>query len=56
MRELWRHLHIIVEASSAVAYAAVVERKLELGDAHVGIVLTGGNVDIDLLPWRPAVR
>jgi threonine dehydratase len=56
MRELWRHLHIIVEASSAVAYAAVVERKLELGDDHVGIVLTGGNVDIDLLPWRPAVR
>jgi threonine dehydratase len=51
MRELWRHLHIVVEPSSAVAFAAVLERKLELGGAHVGIVLTGGNVDLDALPW-----
>jgi threonine dehydratase len=51
MRELWRQLHIIVEPSSAVAFAAVLERKLDLGGAHVGIVLTGGNVDFDALPW-----
>jgi threonine dehydratase len=51
MRELWRNLRIIVEASSAVAYAAIVERRLDVGDAHIGIVLTGGNVDIDALPW-----
>ena len=51
MRELWQQLHIVVEPSSAVAFAAVLERKLELGGAHVGIVLTGGNVDLDALPW-----
>jgi threonine dehydratase len=51
MRELWRQLHIVVEPSSAVAFAAVLERKLDLGGAHVGIVLTGGNVDLDALPW-----
>jgi threonine dehydratase len=51
MRELWRHLRIIVEPSSAVAFAAVLERKVEVRGAHVGIVLTGGNVDIDALPW-----
>jgi threonine dehydratase len=51
MRELWRHLRIIVEPSSAVAFAAVLERKVEVQGAHVGIVLTGGNVDIDALPW-----
>ena len=51
MRDLWQQLRIIAEPSSAVAYAALAGRKLELGDAHVGIVLTGGNVDIDALPW-----
>jgi threonine dehydratase len=51
MRELWRQLHIVVEPSSAVAFAAVLERKLDFGGAHVGIVLTGGNVDLDALPW-----
>jgi len=51
MRELWRHLRIIVEPSSAVAFAAVLEHKVEVQGAHVGIVLTGGNVDIDALPW-----
>jgi threonine dehydratase len=51
MRELWQNLRIVVEASAAVPYAAVLERKLELRGAHVGIVLTGGNVDLDALPW-----
>jgi len=51
MRELWRQLRIVVEPSSAVAFAAVLERKLDFGGAHVGIVLTGGNVDLDALPW-----
>jgi threonine dehydratase len=51
MRELWQRLRIIVEPSSAVAFAAVRERKLDLQGAHVGIVLTGGNVDLDALPW-----
>lgn len=51
MRELWLNLHLIVEASSAVPYAAILERKLDLHGAHVGIVLTGGNVDLDALPW-----
>lgn len=51
MRELWQRLHIVVEPSSAVAFAAVRERLLPVADTDVGIVLTGGNVDIDSLPW-----
>ena len=51
MRELWQHLRIIVEPSSAVAYAAMLERKVDVQGAQVGIVLTGGNVDLDALPW-----
>jgi threonine dehydratase len=51
MRELWQNLRMLIEPSSAVPYAAILERKLEVRGAHVGIVLTGGNVDIDALPW-----
>jgi threonine dehydratase len=51
MRELWKHLRVIVEPSSAVPFAAVLERKVPVQGAQVGIVLTGGNVDIDSLPW-----
>jgi len=51
MRTLWQQLKIIVEASSSVPYAAVQEQLLELGGARVGIILTGGNVDLDQLPW-----
>jgi threonine dehydratase len=51
MRALWQNLRIIVEASSAVPFAAVLERSIDVQGAHVGIVLTGGNVDLDALPW-----
>lgn len=51
MRTLWQHLKIIVEASSAVPYAAVQAHQLDVSGARVGIILTGGNVDLDELPW-----
>ncbi len=54
MRALWTGLHVIVEVSSAVPYAAVLERRLQLTDERVAIVLTGGNVDLDSLPWITA--
>lgn len=51
MRELWARLRIVIEPSSAVAYAAIREKRLP-GDARrIGIILTGGNVDMDALPW-----
>ena len=51
MRSLWQHLKIVVEASSAVPYAAVLDQIIDVKDARVGIILTGGNVDLDSLPW-----
>lgn len=51
MRTLWQHLKVIVEPSSAVAYAAVLEDIVSVRGLRVGIVLTGGNVDLDALPW-----
>jgi threonine dehydratase len=51
MRTLWQHLKIIIEPSSAVPYAAVLENLVDVRDQRVGIILTGGNVDLDALPW-----
>ena len=52
MRTLWEVLKIIVEPSGAVAYAALVNGQLKLPGRRVGIILTGGNLDLDSLPWQ----
>ena len=36
---------------SAVAYGAILEGKIDCRGKRVGIILTGGNVDLDALPW-----
>ena len=51
MRTIWETMKIIIEPSAAVPYAAIVERKIDIGGKRVGIILTGGNVDLDALPW-----
>jgi threonine dehydratase len=55
MRTIWDVLKIIVEPSGAVAYAAIIENKsLSLGSARGGValLLTGGNLDLEHLPWQ----
>ncbi len=54
MRAIWETMKIIIEPSAAVPYAAIVEgsaSKIDIGGKRVGIILTGGNVDLDALPW-----
>lgn len=51
MRALWEMLKIIVEPSAAVPYAAIIEHRLDVAGQRVGIILTGGNLDLDSLPW-----
>jgi threonine dehydratase len=52
MRTIWEVLKIIVEPSGAVAYAALVDGQFkQVAGRRVGIVLTGGNLDLDTLPW-----
>ncbi|HEY0266055.1 MAG TPA: pyridoxal-phosphate dependent enzyme [Rhizomicrobium sp.] len=53
-RLVWEVLKIIIEPSSAVPVAALLEGKVNLADRKVGIILSGGNVDLDWLPWQPA--
>ena len=51
MRQLWEVMKIIIEPSGAVPYAAVSTGVLKLTGLRVGLVLTGGNLDLDRLPW-----
>jgi threonine dehydratase len=51
MRAIWEVLKIIVEPSGAVGYGALVDGQLDVPGRRVGIILTGGNLDLDTLPW-----
>lgn len=47
----WRRMKIVVEASSAVPLAAILAHKDRFAGKRVGVIITGGNVDLDALPW-----
>jgi threonine dehydratase len=51
MRFLWERTKIIVEPSSAVPFAAIMEGKINVAGKRAGIIISGGNVDLDALPW-----
>ena len=50
-RRLWEILKVIVEPSGAVGFAAVREHGTRFAGRKVGIMLTGGNIDLDSLPF-----
>lgn len=52
MRLTWDKLKLVIEPSAAVPLAALLERKLPVAGGRVGIVISGGNVDLDRLPWQ----
>lgn len=51
MRLIWERLKIVCEPSSAVALAAVLKKKDKFQDKKVGIIISGGNVDLSHLPF-----
>ena len=51
MRLIWQHMKVIVEPSAAVPLACLLEHKPDLTNKNVGIIFSGGNVDLDRLPW-----
>ena len=51
MRLVWERMKIVVEPSAAVPLSVLVENRIDVGGMRVGIVLSGGNVDLDRLPW-----
>jgi threonine dehydratase len=55
MHLLFETLKVVVEPSAAVPYAAVMEGRVATAGRRIGIILSGGNVDLDLpLPWARA--
>ncbi|GAP44589.1 threonine dehydratase [Lentimicrobium saccharophilum] len=55
MRLIWERMKIIVEPSSAVPLAAIIENKLNISGKRTGIILSGGNVDLENLPFKTTV-
>jgi threonine dehydratase len=51
MRLIWERMKIIVEPSASVPLGAVMARPDDFRGKRVGIILSGGNVDLDALPW-----
>jgi threonine dehydratase len=51
MRLVWERLKILIEPSAAVPVAALLENALPARGLRVGVILSGGNLDLDALPW-----
>ena len=51
MRRIAVHTNQLVEPSSAITLAAVLANRARFAGLRVGLVLSGGNVDPDRLPW-----
>ena len=51
MKLTWKHLRLVMEPSSAVPLATILKNKDMFAGKRVGVVITGGNVDLDRLPW-----
>ena len=52
MRNVWERMKIIIEPSCAVPVAAVAEQLKNVEGLKIGIIITGGNADLDHLPWN----
>ena len=53
MRLVWERMKLIIEPSAAVPVAAVLREEFRVlpGMTRVGIILSGGNLDLTQLPW-----
>jgi threonine dehydratase len=52
MKYIWERVKLVIEPSAAVAVAVLWERKIDLSGLNVGVILSGGNVDLERLPWK----
>jgi len=51
MKLIWERMKIVVEPSSAVAFAALLKEKDKFNNKNIGIIVSGGNVDLKNLPF-----
>ena len=52
MKLIWKRMKIVMEPSSAVPLAAILKNPSVFAGQKVGVIITGGNVDLDKLPWQ----
>jgi len=52
MRNVWERMKIIIEPSCAVPVSAIMDGNVDVEGKKVGVIITGGNVDLDELPWQ----
>jgi threonine dehydratase len=52
MRFVWERVKIVIEPSAAVSVGVLWERKIDLSGLKIGVILSGGNVDLEKLPWN----
>lgn len=52
MKLIWKRMKIVMEPSSAVPLATILKNKDIFAGKRVGVIITGGNVDLDKLPWN----
>ena len=52
MKLIWKRLKIVMEPSSAVPLATILKNPKIFAGKRVGVIVTGGNVDLDKLPWN----
>jgi len=51
MKITWKYLRVVMEASCAVPLATILKNPEVFRGKRVGVIITGGNVDLDSLPW-----
>ena len=51
MRMVFERMKLIVEPSCSITLAAVLKRKAQFSNKRIGLILSGGNVDLNRLPW-----
>ncbi len=51
MKMIWKRMKIVIEPSSAVPLATILRNPRIFSGKRVGVIITGGNVDLDKLPW-----
>ena len=52
MKLVWKRMKIVIEPSSAVPLATILKNRDVFAGQRVGVIITGGNVDLDHLPWQ----
>ena len=51
MKMIWERLKIIVEPSCSISLAAIIKNKNKFSGKNVGLIMSGGNVDLNQIPW-----